>query len=63
MLTADRNLVSIGRAARDAHTDVDRFAEAAGKLGVSAAETIDGVPLLDREDARRVREHLDQEAR
>lgn len=61
MLTAPRNLISIGRAARQCGTDVDRFAEAADKLGVKAAETIDDVPLVTREDRDRVKEHLDRE--
>jgi hypothetical protein len=58
MLTAERNLISIGKAARAAGVDVDRYADAATSIGVKAAETIDGVPLLNRGDAERVRQHL-----
>jgi hypothetical protein len=58
MITADRNLISIGKAARAAGVDVDRYAKAASSIGIKAAETIDGVPLLNRADAERIREHL-----
>jgi hypothetical protein len=37
---------------------VDRYAKAASSIGIKAAETIDGVPLLNRADAERIREHL-----
>jgi hypothetical protein len=62
MLTADRNLISIGKAARAAGVDVEQYASAAERIGVRAAETIDGVPLLHRPDAERVRKYLAERA-
>lgn len=58
MLTAPRNLISIGRAARQLGTDVDRLTEVAGQIGVKAAETLDDVAFITREDREKIREHL-----
>jgi hypothetical protein len=59
MITAQRNLISIDKAARAAGVDVDRYADAARAIGVKAAESIDGVPLIDRIDHDRIRQHLE----
>lgn len=61
MMTASQNLISIGRAARQLGVDVDRAIAAAEKIGVVAPLTIDGAPLITREDRERIREHLDQQ--
>ena len=46
MLIADTTIVSLGEAARQLGTSVERIAEAAVDLGIRATERRDGVPYL-----------------
>jgi hypothetical protein len=63
MLTAETTLVSVGEAARQAGTSIERYVEAAEALGIRAAERRDGVPYIRGEHDVAIRERLQQEAK
>lgn len=58
MLTAEREIVSLGRACQELNIDRDVFLAVATQLKVRAAEIIDRVPFVYRADIARIRRHL-----
>lgn len=58
MITAPKNIISIGRLASMLDTTRDRVVQASQAADINAVETIDQVPFFDAGDVERIREHL-----